>query len=340
LDILIVSEASENNGLGHIIREKFLALTLKKYGYNSIFAISNEFTSKILIEDNFEFLYLKDDSEIINELKISNYSSIIIDRKENPKPNFIKKIGKYSPDSIIVSIDDNGPARIFSDLVIDPTIDEKNNKTMDTSNNTTYCVGPKYTMVNPNFANFNRKIKKFNDLKTITLCFGGTDPNNITCVVLELLKNFENMIFNVVITDKFKFIKHLEKISKKVKSTVNIHISPKNLAELFFKSDIGIISFGTLFYEFSTVGTPIILVNPTNYHTKTADRMLDIFGRNLAINLGDFNKITYSSLKTEIERLKDKNMRKNMSKNQKNTFDGLGIKRIAEKIDSLIKMRR
>ena len=95
--------------------------------------------------------------------------------------------------------------------------------------------------------------------------------------------------------------------------------------------------FGTLFYELSTIGTPPILINPTSYHTEIADLMLNRFSKNLAINLGDFNKINADNLKKRIERLSPYKNREKMSNVGKKYFDGRGIERIVDSIGLMIK---
>lgn len=93
--------------------------------------------------------------------------------------------------------------------------------------------------------------------KNIFVCFGGTDARNQTPLVVDVLQTLPNIHLNVVLG---KEAPHGNVASINVNSKVSIFRDPPSIAAIMQKSDIAVISAGSIVYETAALGLPSLTI--------------------------------------------------------------------------------
>ena len=329
-------------GMGHIFRCINLAKNLKNA---NIFFLIEDFGSgrKTIYENGFKNCYkLKKniclEEDIIETKKIINKKNIditIID-KFDINQKLVREIRKESK---VVIISDLEKINFASDLVINGFIGFKNE--IKTNKFNTKClIGPKFQILNENFARPPlNKNKKYDLLVTL----GGFDEQNIIESILEILKNMDSKLKVKIIlgpaTIKNKQIRNLEKSLKFVK----IIQKTKNMRNEIAETKFGICSGGITSYEFAAMKVPFGIISQVKHQTRTAKIWEKM---NIATNFGTYSKKSQKKIERWIieNNLKENNLKENNLKenNLKENnvkqciIDGKGVKRISDEMLKLI----
>ena len=269
INIAFLTEGNSEMGMGHVYRSITFAKTLMANLWSKAYFLtkSNENVIKLIEDENFPTVKLKDDEEIVEHLKKLDINLVVIDNLD-----FQEDILKEIKDIAKIVLVDNLDTKInkYADIVMSlyKTFVNKDyyNKTTDTK----YFCGPKYLILRDEFDIFKNK----NDLKPkvedILLIFGGSDPSNHTSTVLEKLS--DDVRINIVLGPEFKYFDELDKIMKNKNNKVTIHNEPGNVAELMYNADLVITSPGLSMFEAVYVGSPVLVIsqNPlqNRYYSK------------------------------------------------------------------------
>ncbi|OSA93194.1 UNVERIFIED_ORG: polysaccharide biosynthesis protein [Clostridium botulinum] len=257
---LIKTEASEEKGLGHIKRMMALGQFLNENKNNGVrYAINNDEISKNILEEKgyiFDYNYAESEEEIIKLTKEYNTDILIIDvQKLEGITNYnFENIKKQTGVKKIILID-KYVEDYFVDLMIIQGIqsDEFEDKVKD---NKKVLYGLKTLFINNDF----RKVKWI-PKNEIVISFGGTDINNLTTKMIELLNSIDiktNCVYKIIVGPYFKFINELKHELTQFKCQYKIIINPKNVAEEIKNCKLGITYYGVSFYEFKFLGIPTI----------------------------------------------------------------------------------
>ena len=177
-------------------------------------------------------------------------------------------------------------------------------------------------------------------INRIHICFGGSDPHNLTGMVIDLLvknKNmisgFENISFDIVIgSSNINYHKIKDKLDKIGLDNFILYHSVKNMAKLLKMADLCIGSTGTSTYERFYIGIPTIVITVANNQVnigKTLNNigLVDYIGHHDSFNDNEMiDKINYYLSNSSIVKI--------ISEKIKKVVDGKGCGRI---IDAIIK---
>jgi len=302
-------------GMGHIIR----CISI----YNAFKKRFNDLEAFFLIKkeaDGISFLRKKH-FKIISHLSIK--PNLVILDINNPKEEDLKIFKNYP----LVCIDSNNLAEKYADILIDAN---KENK--DTSSKPKRLYGSDYVVIREEFLPY-RETKSKKDKILIT--FGGSDPLNLTEKVLLLLKDLENLEFNVIIGPSAKVsISNIEKIIKNAKSKFNLFFNPDNLVDIFSETFLAISSGGITLYELAYLGIPSIIISQAKHQIAIAEKFEKL---KVGINLGMGDKVKKEKLIKVLLELLENPLRRNlMSKKAKDLVDGKGLERIINEISAVL----
>lgn len=120
-------------------------------------------------------------------------------------------------------------------------------------------MGYEYYVLRDEFKEFNKKEIK-EKVEKILITFGGTDPNNYTEKILNLLTCYNESIYIDVILGLG--YKEKEYIKNKYKDSRNIRVvdSVTNISDYMYDSDIVITSGGRTMYEVASLGIPCMVL--------------------------------------------------------------------------------
>ena len=316
--INILCKASFVEGLGHLIRQIHIAGELRKQNADIIFYIPKFPTAEdILKKHNFTYSTIDnfDSTPIITRDKTD---VTILDIQDTPS-SLIKILRMQS--GKIVSFEDHGEGRNQVDLLVDCNLNPGESKTI--SSKTKPLFGLPYSVLAPEFENFHLEKRSFSEqIESLLLTFGGTDPHNIT---LDLARHLPNqMKTTVIVGPGFENGKVLQELDPTHFCIVQ---NVQNMAGILSSHDAVFCSGGVTLHEAMCVGTPAFVIIQVEHQEEKA-KSAEILGA--AINLGKAKTWDKNRL-PDVFNLK-KNELQNMSTAGKNQIDGKGLKRIVEAI--------
>jgi len=328
MNILFRVEATKEFGLGHLTR--CLALADKFVELNDdvdiTFITSSNSVSEIANRIGFKVIHLPLYDNVAGELnyyKSKLNKAIFVTDIPNIHESYLKALKKNN--CLVVSLDDESDTVFHSDILIKPNINP--NVSHFYSSDTQYYEGAKYVILKKEFEKYAEKMKIRNEYpKSLFLCFGGSDNNNITRKIVNVVKK-TNLNSTVVIGSLYPYKDELLK-SIEGYDNVDIKRDVNNIDEFIYNADLAIISGGTLLYETAAVGTPSIIICQNQDQNDESE----LFAKNkAAINLGLFNRICEDVIRNTILGLmSDCNTRTLLIKNAKKFIDIKGADRIVK----------
>tara|TARA_B110000438_G_scaffold175268_1_gene167517 strand:+ start:314 stop:1279 length:966 start_codon:yes stop_codon:yes gene_type:complete len=316
LKINIFCKASLTEGLGHLIRQIHIAKELRAQNADIFFYIPNFKTAIDIIEQHhFPYLIVEDFNTSLIK-KRDNTDATLLDIQDT-KLSFIHEIRKQSPK--IISFEDQGEGRNLVDLLIDSNLNSDDSKNIPQKVKTLF--GLSYSVLGPNFEIQHTKKRDFSDnIESLLLTFGGTDPHNIT---LDLAKQVPNNIKTTIILGAgFKNEDGLQNFD-----SIQIKKNVQDMASMLVNHDAVFCSGGVTLHEAMCLGTPAFVISQA-LHQENKAKIAEKAGA--AINLGRAKSWDENRL-TEIFKLGRQNLQ-DMSMAGKKCIDGTGLKKVVEAI--------
>ena len=268
----------------------------------------------------------------INDLKqkflLNSQSAFFIDTT-----NYQKKILKniYTTKSFSFFLDFFDYDEKMSPNLIFNLIDH--NKSYEKKKHKSYLInkrilfeGPKNAIIRKEILELNKnKQRKINkNIEKIVISFGGSDPKN------NLKKILEKLI-------QFKFLKNVKILTPKLNQNKILNLNDNNIISLYSnfnkftkfinEADLLFCGGGTTLLESMHIGLPTIVLPQSIQEKKHANYYYK-------------NKCCYMNEKLNFNKIFNKDIRFEISKNSKKIIDGYGMKRIYELFNKFIKNRR
>ncbi len=337
-DFLFRLNGSLQIGLGHVFRCRELAFQLKKNGKSCVFIVNRDKTVANLLED-FELIQLplnysfEEENLLINKaLREFNIETIISDLLDYPEhyKRFLK-----DTDSKTVSFHEKQIEDAFSNKIINyNSFQGALTQSFDLSNS---CLGPKFCIL-PNDLLQQSPIIVKSQVKKILLSFGGSDPANYSTYFLKLLDDFggpykDNTEIIVHLGPSNGQLTQIKSLAEESDLNLTIQANVNNLIDLMLESDLAVCSGGNTMYELCFLGVPCMVL-PQNKHQQIFSSELE---KNNILKTISLDKIKSKDFIFEnlIEMLDNSELRKNLSKNSTQVFDGCGLNRVVDSILSL-----
>ena len=289
--ICFITDGGLQAGMGHVQQSTTFARELRANADITFLTKSDETVLAAIREAEFRATGLRSDAEIFHHLEALNPAIVIFDKLdvEERLAGDIKRALQAS----LVIFTNLTEANKYADIAVTAGIgsDLKNVTYTDKATNTRYYYGPRYWVLRREFYEFKRMGKTpSRKPERILLIFGGSDPLNLTSVVLEKLLNIDQaFLIDVILGAHFSHDEFLNQILGRYSSkrpNVAIHRNIQRVAELMYKADLAIASPGLSMYEALCVGTPVIVM-PQNEMQRTYQQFMKILERDNVEKLAD-----------------------------------------------------
>ena len=314
-------------GLGHVFRCINLGYQLKSHQIQFLIEDYGS-VSPLLHDHGFKKIFnlipgisVNDDIKKTVAHILKNKITILIVDKYGLTNLYVKTLKKIVR---VVVISDLKNIEYDSDLVINGFIGF-NNKIKTNKFKIKCLLGPKYQILNQQYAKKQHYKKKYDLLITV----GGFDANNLLEIILKKISKYKIKI-------KIKIIlghatKNKSIISKFVTKSNEITIINKtnNMKKEISSTKFGICAGGITTYEFAALHTPFAIVCQYKHQIFTANEWQK---RKIAKNLGFIQKEP-----KKIDLFLNHLMQNKIILNHSNLVDGLGSKRVAIEILNLTK---
>jgi UDP-2,4-diacetamido-2,4,6-trideoxy-beta-L-altropyranose hydrolase len=282
-NIAIRTDASHQIGIGHVMRCLTLANELRKQNNATVFFVTRkaEGNAEEKIKDaGFEYVEL--DTGVDAPISYLNHGNWLRAPQLSDAEEFksaLNRRGVFYVDLVIVDhygidylwhkqiknftkkifvIDDLGDRLHDCDYLLDQTYSCKADKYKNlVSSECNQYLGTLYALLRPEFEGL-QPVKV--DENSLLVMFGGTDPDNLTLKVLNVIENMSYLDkINVVLSGSAK---NLVEVSTYCQSRdlISLHISPNNIAKLMAESKLAIGAAGTTSWERCVAGLPTVAV--------------------------------------------------------------------------------
>ena len=333
LSVLFYISASNGIGLGHLVRCHAMATT------SSLPKISDKWP-------NFDITFAADDQELTRKVVGDNYTVISPTESENNTYDIIitdylelsleKQQTLKSRCKLLVGINDSDLGPFAFDLVFRPNILDIADPEFSHDNGKTY-KGTDYILLNPLYGigrTMDDEFKtEYQDRpESITICFGGSDPANLTLRTVKALADIlPHTIIHVVTGAGYAHLDELNKVLKTTDVSKFVHHhNLSSLAALLQVSKCALISGGTLLYECCACGTPAIIIGQNQEQCDETSLFAD---KGAVLNLGTHHEVDELNITNEVAMLmKNDDQLERMNKAAEKLIDGTGTIKTLELI--------
>jgi len=245
--ILFRVNAGDEFGSGHLERCLVLARILRKQ-YDPYFLVKGDNRiGEILYKENFNFkLAMHDYHQEVEDIRGLRPNLIFLDIMKTPI-EFVRAIKEYAP---VIDLDDRGEGSMAATLTVySLPLLKKMMSNLDSV---------KYLIFRPEIGDFD-KHEYAPKVKRILVSFGGVDSVNLSNIFVRIGKLSDPKLEWIFVRGKFNQNRWSEGDYTEMKAG-------DTLFDEIVRADLVVTSFGITAYEALVIGTPVLLLNPTQYH--------------------------------------------------------------------------
>jgi UDP-2,4-diacetamido-2,4,6-trideoxy-beta-L-altropyranose hydrolase len=232
----------------------------------------------------------------------------------------------------IMVIDDLADRRHDCDLLLDQNFFSDGQKRYDdlVPPPCTKLLGPKYALLRREFREARKNLReRTGEVKRVLVFFGGSDPENITGLAIEVLSDAEllHLQVDVVIGAQNPNREGVQKLVQDRPGTT-LHVQTSNMAELMCEADLAIGAGGSTTWERCCMGLPSLIIPIAENQIEIAIGIQEagcatIINDNK--NVSEFVQAIHNAISPAV-RLK-------MLSKALCITDGSGVKRVCEKME-------
>ena len=317
-------------GMGHIYRTMLIADFLTLHELKFVMEDEGQEGIKLIKSYHYPLKHLPNKNQIVQYLKQNKFEVVIIDSLDTRKEIICElKIAGIK----VITFEDLGSGSNFSDLTINALYNKENKANKENH----IKFGSKYFLLRPEFQQLkNNSISKL-DKNSITLIFGGSDPNNLTLKSIKECHHLKDKFkINIILGPAYKFTESLTKFIDEIDPSKKILIvkDTKKISDFINSSLIVLCSGGQTLYESIALNTPCIVISQ-NKRELTHGLLAEGFGG--LKNLGLHSKLRKGQIKKMLEDLiNDRKTLKSMQKQIKKLDLISGNKRVITLLNQII----
>ena len=330
-NLLFRCDGDEKIGFGHITRCLALAEVLRdNYGCGVTFAIASGKPGIDMIRRAGYHLEINEglsevnwQEEVVRRLRPC---AIIFDYRG---PADLKKINEWRNEGILIaSIDDPTEKRLHVDMNFYPPVPQVKEMNWNDFRGELY-IGWQWVILRNQFTGLNKlRINRKKKRPDLMITMGGSDPHNLTLMVLKAVDDLEDQFdTSVLLGPGFKHHQSIDKFIRNSRREYRLLSDVQDVGSLFVQADLSAASFGVTAYELAAAGVPSVLIGISEDHVSSASTFEKA---GIGFNLGLYSNVTEEKIKEAIfSLLEDSQLRQVMSQRAGELVDGKGAERIA-----------
>ena len=272
MNILIRADSSSQIGTGHIMRDLVLAAQLRKQYPQSmvIFAVLDLAgnISQRIVEAGYSYLTLVDDTrETLRDIITFHQIDFLVIDHYGIDHEFEYWIKTQHQQLIILSVDDTYEPH-QCDILLNANIyaDDTRYRGLVPAHCELRC-GTKFTLLRDEFIIERQLVREKN---SIFVGIGGTDPDNVTQEVLQVLDNTLPMKINVVTSTANRNLDSLQQFVA-THPNIHLHINTKKVARLMNQAYLAIVAPSVILNELVFLSIPFIAIQIANNQREMAN---------------------------------------------------------------------
>ena len=334
--LLIRTDASAKVGTGHVMRCLALAQAWQSGGGRVAFlmADSSPTLETRLRSEEFEVIHHphplgdeQDSDYTIALAKALNAEHVVVDgyHFEAAYQRHLKSAGLR-----VLFVDDNGHADHYAaDWVLNQNIYAHEGLYSHRSPDTQLLLGPRYALIRREFwtwRGWQRQISPIAHKVLVTL--GGSDPNNVTLMVIQVLQHVKvpDLEVVVVVGGSNPHISTLQAAAQSGPVKFHLRQNVADMPKLMSWADIAIAGGGSTCWELALMGLPSLILTLADNQRAVAQALGE---RGIVKSLGVPFTLSLAQITQEIEELLfHDDLRANLSAAGNQISDGNGVYRV------------
>jgi UDP-2,4-diacetamido-2,4,6-trideoxy-beta-L-altropyranose hydrolase len=229
----------------------------------------------------------------------------------------------------VLSVDDLGQCGHYSaDLVLNQNVHSRESLYRSREAYTRLLLGPRFAMLRRDFRRWSKWQRKIRpDGRKVLVMMGGSDPDNVTAIVLQALREvqIEGLEVVAVVGGSNPHIDFLERFRNQ-SPAIRLLRDAANMPELMAWADIAVSAAGSTCAEMCLLGLPAILIDLAGNQTPAAH---ELGRRRAAIHLGSSHQVTAAEIAWKVQSLLlSRELRVSLSERSRKLVDGDGADRV------------
>ena len=342
MNILMRADANPNIGQGHVMRLLSVADAFSEIGVNAAFVCAKDSFTELISGRGYEVISLKTGYREM-EAEIEELKSVI----EDQKAEFLIVDSYFVTEDYFKALKEVLPLVYFDDVFAFPypvdllvnyniygTLDKYTSLYQGCDKAPALILGPEYAPLRREFQGIPERVQP-KEVKNIALSFGGADPERMAKAFLDTLNSRESIVkkckVNMILGAMEPDLKAIEEFSKNT-DWLTLHVNIRDMKGVLSNCDLAVSAAGSTQYEICACQVPCINFSMADNQVPGGEE----FGRRGIFHyVGDKRYVDdfYGKLIRAMEELiGDYEERVRMGKAERALTDGLGAKRMANKI--------
>jgi UDP-2,4-diacetamido-2,4,6-trideoxy-beta-L-altropyranose hydrolase len=337
--VVIRADASIAIGTGHVMRCLALAQAWQDGGGHVTFAMA-ESTPAIdarLRSEGMEIVHLKVSPNHLQDARaLATVASdrqaawVVVDgyRFDSEYQRNLKNAGLK-----LLLVDDLGQCEnYFADLVLNQNLHAAESMYASREAYTRLLLGPRFAMLRRDFRRWSKRRREIApNGRKVLVTMGGSDPDNVTAVVLQALGEvkIDGLEVVAVLGGSNPHVDFLQRFANH-SASIRLQKDAANMPELMAWADIAVAAAGSTSAEMCLLGLPAILIDLAENQTPVA---AELGRRRAAIHLGSNKEVTVAEIAQIVRSLLlSTELRVSLSQTSRELLDGEGAERVAAAI--------
>jgi UDP-2,4-diacetamido-2,4,6-trideoxy-beta-L-altropyranose hydrolase len=333
-DLLVRTDASVAMGTGHVMRCLALAQAWRDAGGNVTFAMA-EATPSIEARLRIEGVKVArlsvspgcaEDSARTSELALGKKAAWVV--VDGYQFNSAYQSALRAAGLKVMFVDDHGDASPYSaDLVLNQNVHADEGLYHDRAAHTRLLLGPRYILLRREFAFWRkRRFGITSRARRILVTMGGSDPDNVTEQILEILLAEPDLELTVVVGGSNPHLANIEQQVEKANRPIRLLKDISDMPALMVWADLVVAGAGTTSWEMCMMGLPAALCVLAPNQERIARELAQ---RGAAVNLGPAGKLAADKTRKVLcDLLPSQAKRAKMSARGREIVDGYGAERV------------
>lgn len=277
--ILFKVEAGGAYGLGHVMRSLELAAALEQLCAEVVgFVCNDDAVSQARIRAvaaSYDILEIKNGSTLQQAVERAAADLLVVDQPTD-LTDTIRALRQERTNLFLVALDPPVLDRAAFDVIVN--LFYHGTSARPPAGEGGYYEGLEYAILRPEFLERRADRSSLRErVCDLLVCFGGTDPQQLTLKVLRTLQGepAHEMKVHVVIGPGFTFKEEVQETARSVSADLTIYEDLQDMSRLMVGCDLGIVGGGTTLMEMCCMGCPPIVIAQNEAEMRFATYLRD-----------------------------------------------------------------
>lgn len=332
MKVAIRADASLIQGSGHVMRCRTLAEQLLAQGHNVTFYTNIEDLSWLdesLASMNLLVKQVERNKLAINDFSSENFDLIIVDSYEIS----VDEINYLATIVPVLAIVDEPNPNLRVHAVLDQNLGAEHRHKSTYSKETLKLLGSRFSLVREEFLDIRLDepwcIDRIEESRLLCF-FGGSDPSGAGIKIASIFSGRESPDLTILAPQK----DHAEIREILGTNTNNVELLSftTKLPSLINASDTVVCAAGTSAWDLATIGMPTAYVSIASNQDLSL-HAISVNNVGICLDFDESDELNYRKIRELVE---SSEVRRNLFKNMRDNFDGMGAERVCHAIHESI----